>query len=389
MDIHEYQAKELLAGFGVPVPRGSVAYSADQAVYAATELGGWHWAVKAQIHSGGRGKAGGVKLCRTYHEVADAAKALLGATLVTHQTGPQGKQVNRLYVEVAEPFVREMYLGFVLDRKIERVRVIASAEGGMEIEEIARDRPGSILQIEVEPAVGLQPFQARELAFGLGLNIKQVSQAVTTIMGCYRAFRDLDATMVEVNPLVVTKDDRVLALDAKMSFDDNALFRRRKIAEMRDVAEEDPREAQAGQHGLNYVGLAGDIGCIINGAGLAMATMDMIKYAGGEPANFLDVGGGASPERVGHAFNLVLSDRNVKAILVNIFAGINRCDWVAQGVVQAARGLKVPLIVRLAGTNVEAGQKIVRDSGLPIITADSLAEAAQRAVQAAREFQPA
>ena len=389
MDIHEYQAKELLAGFGVPVPRGSVAYSADQAVYAATELGGWHWAVKAQIHSGGRGKAGGVKLCRTYHEVADAAKALLGATLVTHQTGPQGKQVNRLYVEVAEPFVREMYLGFVLDRKIERVRVIASAEGGMEIEEIARDRPGSILQIEVEPAVGLQPFQARELAFGLGLNIKQVSQAVTTIMGCYRAFRDLDATMVEVNPLVVTKDDRVLALDAKMSFDDNALFRRRKIAEMRDVAEEDPREAQAGQHGLNYVGLAGDIGCIINGAGLAMATMDMIKYAGGEPANFLDVGGGASPERVGHAFNLVLSDRNVKAILVNIFAGINRCDWVAQGVVQAARGLKVPLIVRLAGTNVEAGQKIVRDSGLPIITADSLAEAAQRAVQAAREHQPA
>jgi malate-CoA ligase subunit beta len=389
MDIHEYQAKELLAGFGVPVPRGSVAYSADQAVYAATELGGWHWAVKAQIHSGGRGKAGGVKLCRTYHEVADAAKALLGATLVTHQTGPQGKQVNRLYVEIAEPFVREMYLGFVLDRKIERVRVIASAEGGMEIEEIARDRPGSILQIEVEPAVGLQPFQARELAFGLGLNIKQVSQAVTTIMGCYRAFRDLDATMVEVNPLVVTKDDRVLALDAKMSFDDNALFRRRKIAEMRDVAEEDPREAQAGQHGLNYVGLAGDIGCIINGAGLAMATMDMIKYAGGEPANFLDVGGGASPERVGHAFNLVLSDRNVKAILVNIFAGINRCDWVAQGVVQAARGLKVPLIVRLAGTNVEAGQKIVRDSGLPIITADSLAEAAQRAVQAAREHQPA
>ena len=389
MDIHEYQAKELLAGFGVPVPRGSVAYSPDQAVYAATELGGWHWAVKAQIHSGGRGKAGGVKLCRTYHEVADAAKALLGATLVTHQTGPQGKQVNRLYVEVAEPFVREMYLGFVLDRKIERVRVIASAEGGMEIEEIARDRPGSILQIEVEPAVGLQPFQARELAFGLGLNIKQVSQAVTTIMGCYRAFRDLDATMVEVNPLVVTKDDRVLALDAKMSFDDNALFRRRKIAEMRDVAEEDPREALAGQHGLNYVGLGGDIGCIINGAGLAMATMDMIKYAGGEPANFLDVGGGASPERVGQAFNLVLSDRNVKAILVNIFAGINRCDWVAQGVVQAARGLKVPLIVRLAGTNVEAGQKIVRDSGLPIITADSLAEAAQRAVQAAREFQPA
>lgn len=385
MDIHEYQAKEVLAGFGVPVPRGSVAYSADQAVYAATELGGWHWAVKAQIHAGGRGKAGGVRLCRTYQDVATAAKALLGSTLVTHQTGPAGKVVNRVYVEAAEAFEREIYLGFVLDRKTERIRVVASAEGGMEIEEIARDKPESLLQIEVEPAVGLQPFQAREIAFGLGLNLKQVSQAVKTILGCYRAFRDLDATMVEINPLVVTKDDRVLALDAKMSFDDNALFRRRQIAEMRDVQEEDPREATANQHGLNYVGLEGDIGCIINGAGLAMATMDMIKYAGGEPANFLDVGGGASPERVQTAFNLVLSDKNVKAILVNIFAGINRCDWVAQGVVQAARGLTVPLIVRLAGTNVEAGQRIIHESGLPILTADSLAEAAMKAVAAARE----
>ena len=386
MDIHEYQAKELLAGFGVPVPRGSVAYSADQAVYAATELGGWHWAVKAQIHAGGRGKAGGVRLCRTYQEVAAAAKALLGATLVTDQTGPAGKVVNRIYVEAATAFERELYLGFVLDRKIERIRVIASAQGGMEIEDIAHDKPESILQIEVEPAVGLQPFQARELAFGLGLNIKQMSQAVTAILGCYRAFRDLDATMVEINPLVVTKDDRVLALDAKMSFDDNALFRRRQIAEMRDLQEEDPREAAASQHGLNYVGLGGDIGCIINGAGLAMATMDMIKYAGGEPANFLDVGGGASPERVQTAFNLVLSDRNVKAILVNIFAGINRCDWVAQGVVQAARELKVPLIVRLAGTNVEEGRRIVEESGLPIITADSLADAAEKAVAAARRY---
>jgi malate-CoA ligase subunit beta len=384
MDIHEYQAKELLAGFGVPVPRGAVAYSADQAVYAATELGGWHWAVKAQIHSGGRGKAGGVKLCRTYQEVAQATKALLGATLVTAQTGPAGKVVSRVYVELAEAFERELYLGFVLDRKIERIRVIASSEGGVEIEEIARDKPESLRQIEVEPAVGLQPFQARELAFGLGLNLKQVSQAVTTILGCYRAFRDLDATMVEINPLVVTKDDRVLALDAKMSFDDNALFRRRQVAEMRDVQEEDPREAQAHQHGLNYVGLDGDIGCIINGAGLAMATMDMIKYAGGEPANFLDVGGGASPERVGQAFNLVLSNRKVKAILVNIFAGINRCDWVAQGVVQAAKDLRVPLIVRLAGTNVEEGQRIVRESGLPILTADTLAEASEMAVAAAR-----
>jgi malate-CoA ligase subunit beta len=383
MDIHEYQAKELLSGFGVPIPRGSVAYTPDQAVYAASELGGWHWAVKAQVHAGGRGKAGGVKLCRTYGEVAQAAKEMLGKTLVTHQTGPEGKIIQRLYIEVAEPYEREIYLGLVLDRKAQRIRVIASSQGGMEIEEIAKNNPDSIRQVQVEPAVGLQQFQARELAFGLGLNIKQVSRAVATIMGCYRAFRDLDATMVEINPLVVTKDNRVLALDAKMSFDDNALFRRPQISEMRDPAQEDPREAQANQHGLNYVGLSGDIGCIINGAGLAMATMDMIKYAGGEPANFLDVGGGASPERVAEAFRLVLSDRNVKAILVNIFAGINRCDWVAQGVVQAARDLKVPLIVRLAGTNVEAGQKIIRESGLPIISADTLADAATKAVAAA------
>ncbi len=383
MDIHEYQAKELLARFGVPVPRGSVAYSPDQAVYVATELGGWHWAVKAQVHAGGRGKAGGIRLCRTYGEVAQAAKDLLGKTLVTAQTGPEGKIVQRLYIEVAEPFEREIYLGLVLDRKAQRIRVVASAEGGMEIEDIAKSKPDSIRQVQVEPAVGLQPFQARELAFGLGLNIKQVSRAVTAIMGCYRAFRDLDATMVEINPLVVTKDNRVLALDAKMSFDDNALFRRPQISEMRDPSQEDPREAQANQHGLNYVGLAGDIGCIINGAGLAMATMDMIKYAGGEPANFLDVGGGASPERVAEAFRLVLSDRNVKAILVNIFAGINRCDWVAQGVVPAARDLRVPLVVRLAGTNVEAGKQIIKESGLPIISADTLADAAEKAVAAA------
>jgi malate-CoA ligase subunit beta len=384
MDIHEYQAKEILAGFGVPVPRGNVAYSPDQAVYVATELGGWHWAVKAQVHSGGRGKAGGIKLCRTYSEVAQAAEDLIGRKLVTNQTGAEGKLIQRVYVEAAEPFEREIYLGLVLDRQLQRIRIIASAEGGMEIEEIAHQKPDSLLRVEVEPAVGLQLFQARELAFGLGLNIKQVSSAVSAIMGCYRAFRDLDATMVEINPLVVTKDGRVLALDAKMSFDDNALFRRPRIAEMRDPSQEDPREAQANQHGLNYVGLAGDIGCIINGAGLAMATMDMIKYAGGEPANFLDVGGGASPERVAEAFRLVLSDKNVKAILVNIFAGINRCDWVAQGVIQAARGLRVPLVVRLAGTNVEEGEKIVQESGLPIISASSLADAAQKAVAAAR-----
>jgi malate-CoA ligase subunit beta len=370
--------------FGVAVPPGAVAYSPEQAVYVATELGGWHWAIKAQVHAGGRGKAGGVKLCRTYQEVTTAAKGMLGATLVTNQTGPTGKVVHRLYVEKAESFVRQLYLGFVLDRGVERIRVIASAEGGMEIEEITRCRSDSILQELVDPAVGLQTFQARELAFGLGLNMKQVSQAVTTIMACYRAFRDLDATMVEINPLVVTEDNRILALDAKMSFDDNALFRRPKVAEMRDSAEEDLREAQAAQFGLNYVGLSGNIGCIINGAGLAMATMDLIKHAGGEPANFLDVGGGASPERVAAAFNLVLSDRNVKAILVNIFAGINRCDWVAQGVVQAAKGLHVPLIVRLAGTNVDEGRRIVRDSGLPIILADTLAEAAHKVVAVSR-----
>ncbi|MBA2350521.1 MAG: malate--CoA ligase subunit beta [Burkholderiales bacterium] len=388
MDIHEYQAKELLSSFGVPVPRGGVVYSPDQAAYCASEVGGWRWVVKAQIHSGGRGKAGGIKLCKTYHEVRQAAAELLGKKLITNQTGPEGKIVHRVYVEVADPFVRELYLGFVLDRKTERVRVIASSEGGMEIEEIAKNHPEKILQETVDPAVGLQQFQAREIAFGLGLTLKQVSRAVTAIMAAYRAFRDLDATMVEINPLVVTEDERVLALDAKMSFDDNALFRRRNIAEMRDPGEEDPREVVAGQHGLNYVGLDGTIGCIINGAGLAMATMDTIKHAGGEPANFLDVGGGASAERVAAAFRLVLSDKNVGAILVNIFAGINRCDWVAEGVVQAARevDLKVPLIVRLAGTNVEAGQKIIAESGLPIISAHTLKEAAEKSVAAQKAY---
>ena len=361
MDVHEYQAKELLAGFGVAVPKGAVAFSADQAVYAATELGGSFWAVKAQIHAGARGKAGGIKLCRTYNEVRDAAKDLLGKRLVTLQTGPEGKPVQRVYVETADPFERELYLGYVLDRKAERVRVIASQRGGMDIEEIAANEPEALIQVVVEPAVGLQQFQAREIAFQLGLNIKQVSAAVKTIMNAYRAFRDCDGTMLEINPLVVTKDDRVLALDAKMSFDDNAMFRRRNIADMHDPSQGDPREAQAAEHNLSYIGLEGEIGCIVNGAGLAMATMDMIKHAGGEPANFLDVGGGASPERVATAFRLVLSDRNVKAILVNIFAGINRCDWVAEGVVKAAREVKidVPLIVRLAGTNVDEGKKIL------------------------------
>ena len=391
MDVHEYQAKELLSGFGVAVAKGAVAFSPDQAVYAATELGGSYWAVKAQIHAGARGKAGGIKLCRTYNEVRDAAKGMLGKKLVTKQTGPEGKPVQRVYVEVADPFERELYLGYVLDRKAERVRVIASTEGGMEIEEIAEKNPELLIQVVVEPAVGLQQFEACEIAFKLGLNIKQVSAAVKTIMNAYRAFRDTDCQMLEINPLVVTKDDRVLALDAKMSFDDNALFRRRNVADMHDPSQSDPREAQAAEHSLNYIGLEGEIGCIVNGAGLAMATMDMIKHAGGAPANFLDVGGGASPERVATAFNLVLSDKNVKAILVNIFAGINRCDWVAQGVVQAAKevDIKVPLIVRLAGTNVEAGKKILSDSGLDLITADTLSEAATKAVKACDSYKNA
>ncbi|MFL2656284.1 MAG: malate--CoA ligase subunit beta [Burkholderiaceae bacterium] len=382
MNIHEYQAKELLARFGVTVPQGRVAYTPEQASFAASELGGWHWAVKAQIHSGARGKAGGVKLCRTYDEVQEAATDLIGQRLVTHQTGPEGLLCERVYVEVAEPFVKELYLGIVLDRKAERIRVIASTEGGMEIEELAENSPEKIMQVTVEPAVGLQKFQARELAFDLGLTIKQVQRAVGIMMGAYRAFRDKDAEMLEVNPMVVTKDDRVIALDAKMSFDDNALFRLPDISEMKDLAQEDPREAEASQHHLNYVGLDGNIGCIVNGAGLAMATMDTIKFAGGTPANFLDVGGGASPERVANAFKLVLSDANVAVILVNIFAGINRCDWIAKGVVAAAKDLKVPLVVRLSGTNHEEGQKIIDDSGLPIIGAETLLEACEKAVVA-------
>ena len=384
MDIHEYQAKELLSDFGVATPPGGLAYSPEQAVYRAKEIGGDKWVVKAQIHSGARGKAGGIKVCTTDEEIWAAAESLLGKRLVTHQTGPQGKVVHRLYVEAATNIDREIYLGLVLDRAMERVVVVASGEGGMEIEEIAVKKPDSILRQAVEPAVGMQDFQCRELAFGLGLAPALISQAVTTIQGVYRAFRDLDCTMAEINPLVVTKDGRLLALDAKMSFDDNALFRRPNISELRDKSQEDPREMHAADRGLSYVGLDGNIGCIINGAGLAMASMDMIKHAGGEPANFLDIGGGASPERVAKAFNLVMSDDKVQAILVNIFAGINRCDWVADGLVQAISkiDLKIPLVVRLSGTNVEAGRRILKESSLPIIMADTLAEAAEKAVGA-------
>ncbi len=382
MDIHEYQAKELLAGFGVAIPRGGVAYSPEQAVYRASEIGGVRWAVKAQIHSGARGKAGGIKLCSNEDEVRTASKALLGKRLVTHQTGPEGRTVHRLYVEAAVPIEREIYLGFVLDRKSERVMIVASAQGGVEIEEISEKSPEAIIRSTVEPAVGLTAFQAREIAFALGLDAAQVTRAVTTLLGCYRAFRDLDATMVEINPLVATTDGQLLALDCKMTFDDNALFRRPNVSELRDYAEEDPRESQAAEYGINYVALDGEIGCIVNGAGLAMGTMDLIQHAGSSPANFLDVGGGASPEKVCNAFRLVLADPKVRAVLVNIFAGINRCDWVAQGVVNAVKELKptVPLVVRLAGTNVEEGKRILRESGLDLVTADTLTEAAEKVV---------
>ncbi len=389
MDIHEHQAKDLLAGFGVPVPAGMVAYTADQAVQLAEEIGGEVWAVKAQIHSGARGKAGGIKICKTLDEVQAAAHDLLGNALVTTQTGPSGKVCHRVLIEKAVPIAREIYLGLVLDRGLERVTIIGSAQGGMDIEQIAATNPEAIVKEVVEPAVGIQSFQAREIAFGLGFKGKEVRGAVAAINGAYRAFRDLDASMVEINPLIVTVDGDVLALDAKMSFDDNALFRRPQVNELRDYTQEDPREVEAAEHGLSYIGLDGEIGCIVNGAGLAMATMDLIKHAGGEPANFLDIGGGASPERVANAFRLVMSDPQVKVILVNIFAGINHCDWVAQGIVQAIGevDLKVPLVVRLAGTNVEEGRKILADSGLEITSAEELSDAAEAAVAALRSAQ--
>tara|TARA_B110000971_G_C20027726_1_gene509802 strand:- start:1725 stop:2915 length:1191 start_codon:yes stop_codon:yes gene_type:complete len=384
VDIHEYQAKELLSKFGVSISQGGLAYSPEQAVYRAKEIGGDKWVVKAQIHSGARGKAGGIKFCTSEEEVLAAATELLGKTLVTHQTGPRGKVIYRLYIEEATDIQRELYVGLVLDRVKQRIAIISSTEGGMEIEEVADKNPDSIMRTEIEPTVGLTDFQAREIAFNLNLEPKLISQAVQTLKGAYRSFRELDATMVEINPLVVTGGGHIRALDAKMTFDTNALFRRPQIAELRDKSQEDPRESAASDYGLSYVGLDGDIGCMINGAGLAMASLDMLKHKGGNPANFLDIGGGASPERVARAFELVLADEGVKAFLVNIFAGINRCDWIAEGVVQAYKqvDVKVPLICRLSGTNEELGQKIIADSGLPIITANTLAEAAEKAVEA-------
>ena len=382
MDIHEYQAKDVLAKFGVQVAQGALAYSPEQAAYRARELGGDKWVVKAQVHAGGRGKAGGVKICETENEIQTACENMFGKKLITHQTSPEGKGIYRVYVEAAVAIDREIYLGFVLDRSSQRVMVVASREGGMEIEEISEGRPDSIVRSTVDPAVGLLDFQSREIAFALGLEPNLIQQMVRTLKSCYRAFTDLDATMVEINPLVITSDKRILALDAKMTFDDNALFRHPQISELRDKSQEDPRESRAADRGLSYVGLEGNIGCIVNGAGLAMATMDTIKLAGGEPANFLDIGGGATPERVAKAFRLGMSDRNVQAVLVNIFAGINRCDWVAAGVVQALKevNVEVPVVIRLAGTNVEEGQRILAQSGLPIIRANTLMEAAERVV---------
>jgi len=384
VDIHEYQAKEILSRFGVPVPRGGLAYSPEQASYRCTEIGGTKWVVKAQVHAGGRGEAGGVKLCTSDREVQDVANGMFGKRLVTKQSGPRGKLIYRVYVEEATDIARELYFAIVLDRRIERVVIITSAQGGMDIEELLAKRPDAVIRTTIEPAVGFLAFQAREIAFAIGLEAPQIAEASRIFRRAYRAFRDLDATMLEINPLAVTGKGDIVALDAKMSFDDNAMFRHLDISELRDRSQEDSRESHAADRGLAYVGLDGNIGCMINGAGLAMATMDMIKLVGGEPANFLDIGGAASPERVLKAFRAVLHDEKVKAMLVNIFAGINRCDWVAEGIVAAFKDMdvKIPVVVRLAGTHVEQGQRILRDSGLPIISADSLADAAEKVVAA-------
>jgi succinyl-CoA synthetase beta subunit len=383
MNIHEYQAKELLSRYGVDVPRGRPAHSVDEAKAAAVELGGPVWVVKAQIHAGGRGKGGGVKVVRSIDEVAQTAQGMIGMNLVTHQTGPQGRKVRRIYIEEGCDIARELYLGMLIDRASSRVTVIASTEGGMEIEEVAAKTPNKILKISVDPALGMQAFHARRIAFALGLKDKQVGATVKFLQAMYAAFTGLDASLVEINPLVVTGNGRVIALDAKMNFDDNALFRHKDVAALRDEHEEDPIEVQASHHGLNYIKLDGSIGCMVNGAGLAMATMDIIKLHGGAPANFLDVGGGASREQVTTAFKLILSDPNVKAILVNIFGGIMRCDVIAEGVVAAAKevSLAAPLVVRLAGTNVELGKKILSESGLNIVSADDLGDAADKVVK--------
>ena len=396
MNIHEYQAKNLLKKYGVSVPRGGVAYTIPEAEQVAKELGGPVYVVKSQIHAGGRGAGrfaddpegkGGVRVVKSVEDVASNAKEMLGHVLVTKQTGPDGKEVKRLYIEEGCDIKRELYLGLLIDRATSRVTIMASTEGGMEIEEVAHNTPEKILKVAIDPATGISGFHARKVAFGLGLEGKQVNAAVKLILATYKAFIDLDASIVEINPLVVTGAGDIIALDAKMNFDDNALFRHKDVEELRDADEEEASELEAAKHGLNYIKLDGSIGCMVNGAGLAMATMDIIKLYGGEPANFLDVGGGATRERVTTAFKLILSDKNVEGILVNIFGGIMRCDVIAEGVVAAARevSLHVPLVVRLEGTNVELGKKILSESGLPILSADNLADAAEKVVKAVKE----
>jgi len=381
MKIHEYQGKQLLAKYGVTVPRGVVVNHAEQAGAAVEQLG-LPVVVKAQIHAGGRGKGGGVKLARSLDEAIEIARKMIGMNLVTHQTGPEGREVRTVLIEEALKIKKEFYLGIVLDRAISRLVFMASAAGGMDIEEVAAREPEKILKEAIDPALGLQAFQARKLAFGIGLPKEVVTKAVKFMTALYRAYVDLDASLAEINPFLLTEDGELYALDAKLNFDDNALFRHKEYAELRDLNEEDPLEIEASKHDLNYIKLDGNIGCMVNGAGLAMATMDIIKLAGGEPANFLDVGGGASQERVENAFRILLSDKNVRAVLINIFGGIVRTDMVASGVVAAARniGVKVPVVVRLEGTNVEKGREVIEQSGLGFVTASGMKDAAEKVV---------
>lgn len=382
MNIHEYQGKEILRNYGVAVPNGKVAFTVEEAVEAAKELGSDVAVVKAQIHAGGRGKAGGVKVAKNLEEVRTYASEILGKTLVTHQTGPEGKEVKRLLIEEGCDIQKEYYIGLVLDRSTSRVTMMASEEGGTEIEEVAEKTPEKIFKEEIDPVTGLLPFQARRLAFNINIPEELISKAVKFMMGLYQVFVDKDCSIAEINPLVTTGDGDVLALDAKLNFDDNALFRQKEILEYRDLDEEDEKEIEASKYDLSYIALDGNIGCMVNGAGLAMATMDIIKHYNGEPANFLDVGGGATAEKVTEAFKIILSDKNVKGIFVNIFGGIMKCDVIAEGVVQATKevGLTIPLVVRLEGTNVDAGKKILAESGLNITPAESMADGAQKIV---------
>ncbi len=387
MNIHEYQAKEIFRSYGVPVPRGGVAFSGPEARKVAEELGGDLWVVKAQIHAGGRGKAGGVKLARSLDEVEKIAEEMLGMTLVTHQTGPEGKKVEKVYIEEGADIQKEYYLGMVLDRSSEMPVMMASTEGGMEIEEVAAKTPEKIIKVAIDPTIGFQGFHGRKLAFGLGLAKEEMKPFIQFAQALYKVYMDKDANLIEINPLIKTGSGEFLALDAKMGFDDNALFRHPDIAEMRDLSEEDPIEVEAAKYGLSYVNLDGNVGCMVNGAGLAMATMDIIKHEGGEPANFLDVGGGANPETVAKGFELILQDENVKSIFVNIFGGIVRCDRIANGILQATQQVEVsvPVIVRLDGTNADEAAEILKNANIKnIIPATDLADGAKKAVAAAK-----